>query len=328
MRPMAQIRGPMWSTPGWRASKLLLLVALLLPVLVSGQAPNLTSTVTGNLTATSTPFPMVETSAETMMSSSSEYVLPEETPSPALLDPANVSAVVSGAVQALVNDTIAAVSAAASEVTSAVARSLQTANATASDLLQAQKPPADTTYYSLIRLNVDGKAPEGVSLQDYLKQQVQLFVATYGAQRPVREPPQADDDDRQQHGGGPEHDRGDRGAAVADVDADAGGDGGGERAEPGGQHQREDHPSGPGGRLDRFLCAARAGRGAELLEEGLSELDGAERAAIQLQLAALVRKSGPIPGARDLLLALRHQDQRTSTTPAYNRRRRCAACGT
>ena len=47
---------------------------------------------------------------------------------------------------------------------------------------EARAAPLDTTYYSLIRLNIEGDVPEGTSLEDYLQQQVKLYVATYGAQ--------------------------------------------------------------------------------------------------------------------------------------------------
>ncbi|EKX36187.1 hypothetical protein GUITHDRAFT_117709 [Guillardia theta CCMP2712] len=46
----------------------------------------------------------------------------------------------------------------------------------------AKAPPKDTTYYSLIRLNIEGDIPAGTSLQDYLKKQIELYVATYGAE--------------------------------------------------------------------------------------------------------------------------------------------------
>lgn len=47
---------------------------------------------------------------------------------------------------------------------------------------EAKVAPVDTTYYSLIRLNIEGDVPEGTTLEDYLQQQVKLYVATYGAQ--------------------------------------------------------------------------------------------------------------------------------------------------
>ena len=53
---------------------------------------------------------------------------------------------------------------------------------TVSSEAEAKVAPVDTTYYSLIRLNIEGDVPEGTTLEEYLQQQVKLYVATYGAQ--------------------------------------------------------------------------------------------------------------------------------------------------
>eukprot|EP00960_Hanusia_phi_P008396 239665-Hanusia_phi.AAC.1 len=113
-----------------------------------------------------------------LVSSSSEYVQLGATPGPEeLFDPATIQQFVNDTEQ-LLNQTLGTVV----DAVISASRGLQDANATESDLKQAQAPAADSTYYSLIRLTVDGTVPEGLTLQQFLNQQVQLYVATFGAQ--------------------------------------------------------------------------------------------------------------------------------------------------